>query len=117
MSFEHGLVRSHFEELFILAGLVALLVVLCWSYSVGPWTIYSGLFFVAVCVCTVVHFDSLEVRVFAVGLESSYSLLVFEVQEELDVYCSFFTFLDLPGCEGCAGLTVPTFDILTGVYV
>lgn len=94
----HGLLCADFQQLLVLVRLGTLLVESGRLEAKFPRAFDACLFFVAIIIRSIINFNNLKMRVFAVFLQCRNGLFVFllEIQEVLQVNGALLTFLELP---------------------
>ncbi len=106
---------SHLHDLLVATGEIALLVPASRSHSEGERSLQAGILLVAVVICAIVMLDGLEVRLRAVFLEKTESLLLLGLYKVLNVWGAVGTLLKLASDIDHAWSLAPGFqEVLRG---
>lgn len=107
----NGLFRTDFYEFLVTSSFVSFLVESSRFDSERPWSVDSGIFFVAVIICTVINFDYLCMNLLVMLGEMGKSNFVREVEEELEMYSTFLSFFKLSGDEVALVYILPFAEV------
>lgn len=108
----NGLFWSDFKQLLVASSFVSFLVESCRFDSKRPRSFDPRIFFVAVIISTVINSNQFSMYLFIMLGEMCESDLIGEVEEELEMHCAFFAFLQLASDVSAFGDVFPLAEIL-----